>query len=65
MSSNPPGICFSIRPEGARWRWAALDGDVILGQGDAPSRAVAAALVIQQICRACRSNEAPFLAEAA
>jgi hypothetical protein len=65
MSSNQLGIRFSIRPDGARWRWAAIDGEVILGQGEAPSRAVAAALVIQHICRACRSDEAMILAEAA
>lgn len=65
MSSKSPGIRFSIRPDGARWRWAAIDGDVLLGHGEAPSRAIAAALVIRQICRACAPDEAAVLAEAA
>ena len=65
MSSEQPGICFSIRADGSRWRWKALRGEVVLGQGEAPTRALAAALVIGHICRACRADDAATMAEAA
>jgi hypothetical protein len=65
MSSDQPGICFSIRADGSRWRWKALQGDVVLGEGETQTRALAAALVIRHICRACRADDAVAMAEAA
>lgn len=62
-----PGISFSIRPEGGRWRWCATGQEAVLAEGYAPTRAVAAAFVIREICRACavEAFEAPALRDAA
>jgi hypothetical protein len=47
------GYHWSIRPSGADWLWEIRDhddGDLVL-EGRAPSRAVAAALVIRTLAR--------------
>lgn len=66
MSTHYPGVRFSIRPDGTRWLWRATLDEVILAEGEAVSRAVAAARVIQVICRVCGPQEAAVvLAKAA
>ncbi|WP_297507837.1 hypothetical protein [uncultured Caulobacter sp.] len=51
MSAHYPGIGFSIRAEGPLWLWRATLDDVTLAEGRARTRAIAAAQVIQVICR--------------
>lgn len=68
MSAHPYGVRFSIRPDQGRWLWRATRCDVVLAEGEAPTRAAAAAFVIREICRACAADAAPetlSLAEAA
>jgi hypothetical protein len=63
-----PGVRFSIRDGGGHWLWrATLDG-VTLAEGEATTRAIAAARVIQVICRVCGPETAAstmIMAEAA
>lgn len=51
MSAQYPGVRFSIRSEGGLWRWRAILDGATVSEGEAPTRAVAAAKVIQVICR--------------
>jgi hypothetical protein len=56
---------YSIRREGAAWAWAAFDtGGVLVAAGRAPSRAVAAAYVIEAHARRSRFHD-PGAARAA
>jgi len=48
-----PGVRFSIRDSGAHWLWRATLKGVTLAEGQAATRAIAAAHVIQVICRVC------------
>lgn len=48
-----PGVRFSIRSVGAHWRWRATQNGVTLAEGEAATRAIAAAHVIRVICRVC------------
>lgn len=58
MPTPYPGVRFSIRPDGATWLWrATLDG-VVLAEGAAATRAIAAACVIRTICRVCGPDAA-------
>jgi hypothetical protein len=51
MSAHYPGVRFSIRPHESRWIWRAMLDDVTLAEGEADTRALAAACVIRTICR--------------
>lgn len=53
MPTHSPGVRFSIRPEGAVWLWRAMLSGVVLAEGTAATRAIAAAHVIRIICRVC------------
>jgi len=47
------GYRWTIRPADGRWAWSILgrDDGRVLVQGEAPSRAVAAAMVVRAIAR--------------
>jgi hypothetical protein len=51
---------FSIRPRRGGWSWAAIDPEGrVRDQGDAPTRALAAAFVIRAIARASVQDNPP------
>lgn len=53
MRDDCAPVRFSIRPEGAAWRWATFDATgAARAHGNAETQAIAAALVIRDICRA-------------
>lgn len=53
MKDHYPGVRFSIRPHETRWAWRAVLDGVTLAEGEAATRAIAAACVIRTICRVC------------
>ncbi|KQV57298.1 MULTISPECIES: hypothetical protein [unclassified Caulobacter] len=65
MSTTSSGVRFSIRPAGRAWFWSAVRDGAVLGEGLAGSRAIAAAFVIRQICRACDEETAGEIAPVA
>lgn len=68
MSAHYPGVRFSIRSDGPGWHWRAMLDDVTLAEGQAATRAIAAAQVIRVICRVCdpeAAASAVIMAEAA
>ncbi|CAN5306546.1 hypothetical protein BH10PSE1_BH10PSE1_13590 [soil metagenome] len=58
------GYNWSIAAAGDRWTWALTDRDsgLILVSGEAPTRAVAAALVVRAIARGMTADLARSLA---
>ncbi len=65
MSTTSSGVRFSIRPAGRAWFWSTVRDGAVLGEGLAGSRAIAAAFVIRQICRACDEEAAGDIAPVA
>lgn len=53
------GYSWSIRHEGGAWRWrlSLPGGAPVVAEGVAPSRAVAAALVVRSIARGVVSDD--------
>ena len=49
----PPGYIWSIRPQDDDWIWTIADREIprVLVQGRAPSRAIAAAMVVRAIAK--------------
>jgi hypothetical protein len=53
MRDDCTEVKFSIRPDGGGWRWATFDSEGgARAKGRAATQAIAAALVIRDICRA-------------
>ena len=60
MVVSKAGMGFSIRPRRGGWSWAAIDPEGrVRDQGDAPTRALAAAFVIRAIARASVQDSPP------
>jgi len=59
-----PGFSWSIALTGEGWRWALQerDGDLTLVSGTAPTRAIAAAMVVRAIARGMTSEPVRSLA---
>lgn len=57
MITSYPGVRFSIREVAGLWTWHASFDGVTLGQGQAATRAIAAAYVIAVTCRACAPRQ--------
>lgn len=56
---NHPGYHWTIRPSDHGWLWEVRerDGGLVASAGEAPSRAVAAALVVRALARGVTTTE--------
>lgn len=60
MTSTAAGYHFRIRPDADGWSWQTMDtAGAIKAGGQAPTKAIAAALVIRTIARAMTAEAAP------
>lgn len=55
MSSEDRAFHFKLAPQDALWAWSILEGQNVVASGAATTRALAAAMIIREICRRSRS----------
>ncbi|PVM93659.1 hypothetical protein DDF67_02955 [Caulobacter endophyticus] len=65
MRSADRAFAFSLRRSAAAWHWSVDEAGMVVASGSASSRALAAALIIREICSRSRPHAASSIEQAA